>query len=207
MQVKLKAQVYLCLLKNKIVEFWSSLTANLYITHMHTHTHTEVKKFAICENYVSKENFKKRRNTLVLKILRRLQPICLLLESFILSVSLLTCCLCVHTCACMVPRPLQLIHFTTFAKKPWWPPCQHVWKIDGDLVTFDDSKNKFSFFRWFQILRSRADLAYLDWARRGEPSQRQQLLFHDPVGQQPRPPPSEWESCPWERHGRSKGEV
>lgn len=77
----------------------------------------------------------------------------------------------------------------------------------ASLVTFHDSKINFLFFRWFQILRSRADLAHLDWTRRGKPSQCQQLLLHDPVSQQPRPPPGEWESHPWERHGRSQGEV
>lgn len=114
------------------------------------------------------------------------------------------------TCVYMYMHVWLLILSNSFKnhfQNTWWPHCWHVWKIDQDLVTFDDSKNKFFFSRWFQILRSRADLAHLDWARRGEPSQCQQLLLHDPIGQQPRPSPGEWESCPWERHGGSKGEV
>lgn len=145
------------------------------------------------------KNSKKRINICLLKILHWLQPIYFMSLWFFPSVCLPATC--VYMCVYLS------ISFKNHFQRTLWPHCWHVWKIDQDLVAFDDSKNKFFFSRWFQILRSRADLAHLDWARRGEPSQCQQLLLHDPIGQQPHPSPGEWESCPWERHGRSKGEV
>lgn len=67
----------------------------------------------------------------------------LLYESLVLSVCLPA------TCVYMYMHVWLLILSNTYKnhfQKTWWSHCWHVWKIDQDIVTFDDSKSKSFFF-------------------------------------------------------------
>lgn len=64
-----------------------------------------------------------------------------------------------------------------------------------------------SFFRRLQVSRGGASAADMGGAGRSEPPQRQQLLLHDPVVQQPHPQADERESGAREGDGGGQGEV
>lgn len=71
------------------------------------------------------------------------------------------------------------IHFTNTAKKPWWPPCQHVGKTDWDLVTFDDLKINSLFSDDSKF--SEAVQTLLTWIERGEVNRRSANNFYSMI--------------------------
>lgn len=162
------------------------------------HTIREVKEITGCQSYISNESFLRKEEIIIFwKFFTDYNQFDYFMSvSFFHSVCLPVACVCI----CVHAWFLILSHsFNNHCHNAIMTSWQAYWVNGSRFVTFDDSKTELLLFiRCFQILRSHADLAYLDWARRGEPSHCQEVLLHDPICQQPHPPPGEWESCPWE---------
>lgn len=61
--------------------------------------------------------------------------------------------------------------------------------------------------RWRQVCWRSACAVDLVGTRRSQPQERQQLLLHDTVVQQPHPPTNGWEESAWEGDGRGQRKV
>ncbi len=112
-------------------------------------------------------------------------------------------CIC---CLFWPNKHVLLISFDTRRSQMRSVPLQHCTPLSSHHL-FLPHRFFLSLLRRLQICRGGACPADLGGTRGGKPQKRQQLLFHDPVLQQPHSPADEWEGRPWEGDGGGQGEV